>query len=153
MHNIFQLVYSKLKIWHDVKHIAVWPNLNPSTSTITVIKIKNYLNWSIFELGTKFIFSCCTAHILSVNMNITILFRWLFTRHIWNAVFLTPSKNRHGTYLLNILKQTTKNSVQEEMKNRSSIFISQLIFAFPPNSYFHIIFTILVLAQIRRIIC
>ena len=34
----------KYKIWHDVKHIAVSPNLNPSMSTITVTKIKNYLN-------------------------------------------------------------------------------------------------------------
>ena len=34
----------KFKIWHDVKHFAVSPNLNPSMSTITVIKIKNYLN-------------------------------------------------------------------------------------------------------------
>ena len=57
------------------------------------------------------------------------------------------------TYLLNILKQTTQNGVQEKMKNISPRFISLLIFALPQNSYFHIIFTILVLAQIRRIIC
>ena len=67
--------------------------------------------------------------------------------------FFAPSKNCHSTYLLNILKQTAQSSVKEEMKNISPIFISWLIFAFSQNSYFHIIFTILFLAQIRRIIC
>ena len=71
----------------------------------------------------------------------------------FSDLFITPSKNRHGTYLLNILKQTTQNSVQEEMKYISPILISLLIFAFPQNSYFHIIFTTLILAQIRGIIC
>ena len=147
----------KFKIWHDVKHIAVLSNLNVSMSRITVIENKSYLNWSIFELRIDFLFSFFTAHILLVNMNIlfnmNVLLCWPFTRHIWKAIFLPLSRNCHGTYLPNILKQTTQNIVQEEMKNASPIFISWLIFAFSQNSYFHIIFTILFLAQIRRIIC
>ena len=83
-------------------------------------------------------------------MNVKIILCWPFTRHIWKAVFFAHSENRNGTYLLNILKQTAQNSVQEEMKNISPIFISLLILAFPQNSYFHIV---LVLAQIRRITC
>ena len=70
--------------------------------------------------------------------------------------FFASSKNRHGTYPLNILKQTTQNSVQEKMENVSSILILQLIFAFPQkflNSYFQVIFTILVIADIQRISC
>ena len=42
---------------------------------------------------------------------------------------------------------------QHRSKYISPIFILQLIFAFPQNSYFHIIFTVVVLAQIRKIIC
>ena len=53
-HNVIELEYSKID--NLAKHIAVSQNLNPSMSTITIIKIKNYLNWSIFELGTEFIF-------------------------------------------------------------------------------------------------
>ena len=104
-------------------------------STIADIKIRNYLNWRIFEIETEFIFF------------ILYIFR-IFFFHF----FFVLSKNRHGAYLLNILKQATENSVQKELKNISPIFISLLIFGFPQNSYFHIIFTISVLAQIRRII-
>ena len=42
---------------------------------------------------------------------------------------------------------------QHRSKYISPIFTLQLIFAFPQNSYFHIIFTVVVLAQIRKIIC
>ena len=123
-------------------------------STIADIKIRNYLNWKIFEIGTEFIFFILyCSFLMSVNMNIRILLCLPFTRHIWKTVFFfVLSKNRHGAYLLNILKQATENSVQKEMKKISPIFISLLIFGFPQNSYFHIIFTISVLAQIRRII-
>ena len=73
-----------------------------------------------------------------------------YSSYLKDCFFFVPSENRNGTYLLNILKQTTQNSVQEEMKNISLIFFSLLIFPFPQNSYFHII---LVLAQIRRTTC
>ena len=88
-HNITESGYSKFKIWHDVKHIAVSPNLNSSMSTITVKKIKNYLNWRIFELGTKFNFSFWTAHILSIYQNTLMLafYSW-FLKDCWKITMV-----------------------------------------------------------------
>ena len=122
-------------------------------STITVIKVKNYLNWSLFELGTEFIFFHFTLLIYYRRYEYRNALVLAFYSSYLKGCFFAPSKNHHGTYLLNILKQATQSSVQEEIENISSIFISRSINAFPQNSYFHIIFAILVLTQIRRIIC
>ena len=80
--------------------------------------------------------------------HIRILLCWSFTRHIWETVFFFCSLEKSTWYVP--AKYWNK---QHRSKYISPIFILQLIFAFPQNSYFHIIFTIVVLAQIRKIIC
>ena len=162
LHNIIELGYSKIqslalrkKYWSFTKSESkYWHNHSHKNQKLLELK-------HIWTRNRIFFLKFCSAHTLFVNKNtmecykktMRILLCWPFTRHVWKAVFFAPSENRHSTYLLNILKQTTQNSAQEEMKNISPTFISLLTFAFPENSYFHTIFTILVLAQIRRIIC
>ena len=83
----------KFKIWHDVKHIAVSPNLNPSMSTITDIKIKNYLNWSIFELGTEFIFFIlCCWYIVAQYEYKNILMLAIYSSYLKDSFFCSLEK-------------------------------------------------------------
>ena len=112
----------RFKIWHEVKHIAVSPNLNPSMSTITVIKIKNYLSWRIFELGTEFIFfilhcSCIVGQYKYKNTLMLAFYTsylkacffcslekspWYVPAKIfWNKQHRTVSKKKWKIYLLN----------------------------------------------------
>ena len=112
----------KFKMLHDVKHIAVATNLNPSMSTITVIKTKNYLNWSIFELGTEFIFfilhcsyfvgQCKYKNTRMLAFYSPYLKGWFFLlprkismvrtcKIFWNKQHRTVSKKKWKIYVLN----------------------------------------------------
>ena len=140
LHNIIELGYSKIqslalrkKCWSFTKSESkYWHNHSHKNQKLLELKHIWTRNWIFF---LKF----CSAHTLFVNKNtmecykktMRILLCWPFTRHVWKAVFFAPSENRHSAYLLNILKQTTQNSAQEEMKNISPTFISLLTFAFP----------------------
>ena len=96
-YNWIGIWYAKTEIWLDVKDIEVSPNLNPSVSTITTIKIKNYFKWSMFEPGTKFTFFILICSYVVGQYEQKTLLCWPFTRHIWKAIFFAPAKNHHGT--------------------------------------------------------
>ena len=123
-------------------------------STIIVIKIKNYLNWSIFELGAEFVFfTLHCSYIVGQYEYKNALVLAFYSPYPKGCFFCSLEKS---PWYVPAKYSETNNTEQCPRRNEkyiSSIFISRLIFAFPQISYFHIIFTILVLAQIQRIIC
>ena len=143
----------KFKIWHDVNilHFIKFQfkyEHNRRHKNKKLLELKNIWNRNRIYF---FHFILLIYNVGQYEHKNTLMFAF-YSSYLKDCFFFVLSKNRHGAYLLNILKQATENSVQKELKNISPVFISLLIFGFPQNSYFHIIFTISVLAQIRRII-
>ena len=96
-YNWIGIWYAKTEIWLDVKDIEVSPNLNPSVSTITTIKIKNYFKWSMFEPGTKFTFFIliCSYVVGQCEQKNTLMLA--FYSSYLKGYFFAPSNNHHGT--------------------------------------------------------
>ena len=123
-------------------------------SKISKIKIENYLNWRIFNLGTEFIFLIlqCSYIVVHYECKNTLILAF-YLSYLKDCFFFCSLEKLSWC----VPAKYSKINNTEQCPRRNEKHISNIHFAvnfcIAKKLLFHLIFIILVSAQILRTIC